>query len=85
MLAPPDASFDTPGILTRSADDAAFAVEHLDAERVPDLGAGTALRIGVAGRFFWRGRDPDISQRITEAPRLMVVCNSTNTGDPIRN
>lgn len=82
-IVPLSPSFDTPGILTRSADDAAFAFEQLDAERVPDLDAGTPLRIGVAERFFWQDCDPGIAQRITEALGLIESAGATLTDRPL--
>ncbi|WP_237063927.1 amidase [Loktanella sp. M215] len=78
-IVPLSPSFDTPGILTRTADDAAFAFEHLGGDKVPDLAEGTSLRIGVAERFFWDGTDPGIAERVTEAMRLLEAAGATLT------
>ena len=69
-IVPLSPSFDTPGLLTRSADDAAFSFEQLDTARVPDLAPDTPLRIGVAEPFFWQDCSPGIAERVTEALRL---------------
>ena len=68
-IVPLSPSFDTPGILTRSADDATFAFEALDPARVPDCDG--ALRLGVAGTFFWNDTSPGIAERLTDALRLI--------------
>ena len=78
-IVPLSPSFDTPGILTRSADDAAFAFEQLDAARVPDLAPGTPLRVGVAQPFFWQDCAPGIAERVTEALRLMEASGAALT------
>ena len=82
-IVPLSPSFDTPGILTRSADDAAFAFEQMDADRVPDLAAGTPLRIGVAEPFFWQDTAPGIAERVAEALRLMEADGATLTDQPL--
>ena len=69
-IVPLSPSFDTLGLLTRSADDAAFSFEQLDTARVPDLAPDTPLRIGVAEPFFWQDCSPGIAERVTEALRL---------------
>ena len=80
-IVPLSPSFDTPGILTRSADDAAFAFEQLDSARVPDLPADMALRIGVAEPFFWQDCAPGIAERVTEALTLFqTTSHATLTG-----
>ena len=78
-IVPLSPSFDTPGLLTRSADDAAFAFEQLDAARVPDLTPDTPLRIGVAEPFFWQDCSPGIAERVTEALRLTEATRATLT------
>ena len=76
-IVPLSPSFDTPGILTRSADDAAFAFEQLDSARVPDL--DTSLRIGVAEPFFWEGTDHGIAESLHEALRLLEASGAVLT------
>ena len=78
-IVPLSPSFDTPGILTRSADDAAFAFEQLDAARVPDLDPTTPLRIGVAEPFFWQNTDPGISERVHETLALVEAAGAKLT------
>jgi aspartyl-tRNA(Asn)/glutamyl-tRNA(Gln) amidotransferase subunit A len=67
-LVPLSFSFDTPGILARSAEDAAFSFAALD----PRLGDGPAflrrvpkgiagIRIGVSDAWFWDGAENGIS------------------------
>lgn len=66
-IVPLSPSLDTPGILTRSADDAAFAFEALDGEAVPDVESVATLRIGVAESFFFDETSPGIAERVVEA------------------
>lgn len=78
-IVPLSPSFDTPGLLTSSADDAAFAFEQLDPARVPDLDPGTPLQIGVAEPFFWAGTDPGIAERVHEALALVEAAGAKLT------
>lgn len=68
-IVPLSPSFDTPGILTRSADDAVFAFEALDSERVPDCDG--PLQLGVAGAFFWGDASPGIGESLQKAMALI--------------
>lgn len=74
-IVPLSPSFDTPGILTRSADDAVFAFEALDSARVPDCDG--ALRLGVAGAFFRDDTSPGIGERLHEALALIEADGAT--------
>lgn len=78
-IVPLSPSFDTPGILTRSADDAAFAFEQLDSARVPEIDPGTPLQIGMAEPFFWAGTDPGIAERLHDALRLVEASGARLT------
>ncbi len=70
-IVPLSPSFDTPGILTRSAADAAFAFGCIDGEPVPNLETCESLRIGVADPFFWSATSPGVSERVVEALGLL--------------
>ena len=74
-IVPLSPSFDTTGILTRSADDAAFAFEALDTARVPDCDG--PLRLGVAGAFFWGDTSPGVAERLHEAMALIEADGAT--------
>ena len=69
-VVPLSSTFDTTGLLTRSAADLAFAFEQLDGAVVPLLGNLAGIRLGVAERFLWDGTSPGISERVEEALRL---------------
>jgi aspartyl-tRNA(Asn)/glutamyl-tRNA(Gln) amidotransferase subunit A len=73
-LVPLSFSFDTPGILARSAEDAAFGFAALDPhlgdgaaflQRVPKRVAG--IRIGVSDAWFWDGAESGISDVVRAA------------------
>ncbi|MEC5325263.1 amidase [Aurantimonas sp. A3-2-R12] len=66
-IVPLSPSLDTPGILTRSVDDAAFAFEALDGETVPDVESLANLRVGIAESFFFDETSPGVAERIDEA------------------
>jgi aspartyl-tRNA(Asn)/glutamyl-tRNA(Gln) amidotransferase subunit A len=70
-IVPLSTTFDTAGILTRSAADAAFAFTALDGETVPALDSLSGLRLAVAEPFFWEGTDPGVAERVQEALRLV--------------
>jgi aspartyl-tRNA(Asn)/glutamyl-tRNA(Gln) amidotransferase subunit A len=69
-IVPLSPSFDTPGILTRTADDAAFAFGALDGEPVPKVDGGK-LRLAIAPAFFWQDCDPGIAEQV-EAALLLI-------------
>jgi aspartyl-tRNA(Asn)/glutamyl-tRNA(Gln) amidotransferase subunit A len=66
-IVPLSPTFDTPGILTRSAADAAFAFEDIDGGRVPDRDDLSGLRLAVGQDFFWQGASPGIAERARDA------------------
>jgi aspartyl-tRNA(Asn)/glutamyl-tRNA(Gln) amidotransferase subunit A len=65
--------FDTPGILTRSVDDAQLVAAEMERHFGINQGAiggvatATALRIGVPGEFFWDDCDPGIAEAVRAA------------------
>jgi aspartyl-tRNA(Asn)/glutamyl-tRNA(Gln) amidotransferase subunit A len=73
-IVPLSPTFDTPGILTRSVADTAFAYEAIDAaignrdlrpmSELPDM---SNLRIGIAEHHFWDNCPDDISQPVRHA------------------
>jgi len=69
-IVPLSPTFDTAGVLTRSATDAAFVFESIDTEIVPSLTDLTGVRLASAEPFFWEGTDPGIAERVEEALRL---------------
>lgn len=77
-IVPLSPSFDTPGILTRTADDAAFAFEALDGASVPEVDGGT-LRLAVAPSFFWQDCDPGIAEQVQAALRLIEAAGAQVT------
>lgn len=76
-IVPLSPSLDTAGILTRSADDAAFAFEALDGESVPQLISLAGLRIGIAEGFFFDAASPGIAERIGDASRALEAAGAT--------
>ncbi|HJR22007.1 MAG TPA: amidase family protein, partial [Dongiaceae bacterium] len=66
-VVPLSPTFDTTGLLARSAADLAFAFQQLDGATVPVLPDLTGLRLGRAERFFWEGTSPGVSERVEEA------------------
>lgn len=67
-IVPLSPSFDTPGILCRSAVDAAFAFTAIDGEAVPDS-ADAPLVLGVADEFFWSDTSPGVAECVQSAMR----------------
>ena len=72
-IVPLSPTFDTPGILTRSAADAAFAFESLDGETVPPLANLAGIKLAAAENFFWEGTDPGVAERVEEALQLAAA------------
>jgi len=66
-VVPLSQTFDTTGLLARSATDLAFAFQHLDGAAVPTLADLTGIRLGRAERFFWEDTSPGVLERIEEA------------------
>ena len=75
-IVPLSPSLDTPGILTRSVDDAAFAFEALDDETVPEVESVSNLRIGIAESFFFDETSPGIAERTEEAIRALEAAGA---------
>ena len=66
--------FDTPGILTRTVDDALLAASEFDRRMYGDKPGGIegteaieALTIGVPAGHFWQGCDPSIEKVVRDA------------------
>jgi aspartyl-tRNA(Asn)/glutamyl-tRNA(Gln) amidotransferase subunit A len=83
-LVPLSHTFDTPGILARSATDAAFGFAALDPrlgdpfgflDRVPASLGG--IRIGVADPFFWDGCENGIDEVVREAVNSLAGDGAT--------
>lgn len=72
-IVPLSPTFDTPGILARSAVDAAFAFESLDGETVPPLADLAGIKLAAAEYFFWEGTDPGVAERVEEALQLAAA------------
>jgi len=66
-VTPLSPTFDTTGLLTRSAADLAFAFRQFDGASVPVVHDLTGTRLGRAERFFWEGTSPGVSERVEEA------------------
>jgi len=75
-IVPLSTTFDTPGVLARSAADAAFAFESIDGEHVPTLDDLGGLRLAVAEPFFWDGAAPGVAERAQEALRLLEAAGA---------
>jgi aspartyl-tRNA(Asn)/glutamyl-tRNA(Gln) amidotransferase subunit A len=69
-VAPLSPTFDTSGLLARSADDLAFAFRQFDGASIPAIRDLTGIRLGRAERFFWEGASPGVSERVEEALAL---------------
>src|SRR5262245_57600118 len=66
-VVPLSPTFDTTGLLARSAADLAFAFQQFDTEIVPALGDLAGIRLGRAGTFFWDSASPGVTERVDEA------------------
>lgn len=71
-MVPLCASFDTPGLLTRTVEDAVWAYRSIEtamgraAGELPSLSVAD-LRIGIGGEHFWDGCSPGVTERVREA------------------
>src|SRR5688572_26595296 len=72
-VVPLSPTFDTTGLLARSAADLAFAFEQLDSASVPVLPDLAGFRLGRAERFFWEETSPGVSERVEEALGLAAA------------
>jgi aspartyl-tRNA(Asn)/glutamyl-tRNA(Gln) amidotransferase subunit A len=66
-------TFDTTGLLARSATDLAFAFRQLDGAVVPSLADLTGIRLGRAEPFFWEDTSPGVSERVDDALSLAAA------------
>ena len=78
-IVPLSPSLDTPGILTRTVDDAAFAFTALDGEAVPEVDGVAGLRVGLAEAFFFNEASPGVAERCAEATRALEAAGATLT------
>lgn len=69
-IVPLSPSFNSPGILCRSAIDAAFAFTAIDGAPVPDS-FDAPLRLGVADGFFWSETSPGVAECVQTALRAL--------------
>lgn len=74
---PLSSTLDTPGILTRSVDDAVFsfcAIEGMLSGRtikVPELDSLQTLHVGIPDNFFWENVDDEIAQAVESVIRQL--------------
>jgi len=66
-VVPLSPTFDTTGLLARSATDLAFAFQHLDGAAFPSLADLAGVRLARAERYFWDDTSPGVSERVDEA------------------
>jgi aspartyl-tRNA(Asn)/glutamyl-tRNA(Gln) amidotransferase subunit A len=66
-VVPLSPTFDTTGLLARSAADLAFAFQQCDSESVPVLDDLTGIRLRRAEDFFWNSTSPGVVERVDEA------------------
>jgi len=84
-------TLDTPGLLARTAADAAWAFAAIDpgwgdAEGLLDLVAGVdpaTLRIGVAGEPLWSGCDPGVAEAARAALDALAEAGATLVDAPL--
>ncbi len=72
-VVPLSTTFDTTGLLARSAADLAFAFHQLDGAMMPALADLAGIRLGRAERFFWEDTSPGVSERVEEALGLAAA------------
>lgn len=69
-IVPLSSTLDTPGILTRSVEDAIFAFDAIESMlsgksvRIPTLESLHHIRIGVPDNFFWSDVEPEIIEAV---------------------
>ncbi len=76
-IVPLSTSLDTPGLLTRTAEDAAYAFEALQQQSVPVLDSLKGVRLGVPEQFFWDGCEPGISETVQAALNALEQAGAT--------
>lgn len=72
-VVPLSPTFDTTGLLARSATDLAFAFQQLDGAPIPALPDLAGIKLGRAERFFWEDTSPGVSERVEEALGLAAA------------
>lgn len=72
-VVPLSPTFDTTGLLARSAGDLAFAFGQFDGSSVPALPDLSGIRLGRAERFFWEDTSPGVTERVEEALGLAAA------------
>ncbi len=70
-IVPLSPSLDTPGILTRSVADSAFAFTALDGAAVPGLDGLGGCRIGVGKSFFFDDLGPGVGVAVDTALKVL--------------
>ncbi len=75
-IVPLSTSLDTPGILTRTVEDAVVAFEAIDGSRVPDAPALDRLTFGVLGAPFFDECDPGIAEAVESAIGGLGACRA---------
>ena len=72
-VVPLSPTFDTTGLLARSAADLAFAFEQFDGAAVPVLPDLAGIRLGHAEPYFWEGTSPGVAERVSDALSLAAA------------
>ena len=72
-VVPLSPTFDTTGLLARSAADLAFAFAQLDGSEVPSPVDLTGIRLGRAERYFWEDTSLGVSERVDDALSLAAA------------
>lgn len=72
-VVPLSPTFDTTGLLARSAADLAFAFQQLDGAAGPILSDLAGVSLGRAERFFWEETSSGVSERVEEALSLATT------------
>ncbi|MEQ9503005.1 MAG: amidase [Deltaproteobacteria bacterium] len=78
-IVPLSTSLDTPGILTRTVEDAIVAFETIDGATVPDTPDLSSLRFGVPGAPFFDECDPGIAEAVESAAGALAACGARVT------
>lgn len=76
-ITPLSTSFDTPGLFTRTAADAAYVYEAIQGERVPELSTMEGVRLGVPDHFFWDDCEAGISEAVRNGLKKLEKAGAT--------
>lgn len=76
-IVPLSTSFDTPGLLARTVDDAVFGFEALQGASVPILQSLVGVRIGVPDAFFWDDCENSISDTVQQSIKELERAGAT--------